>query len=235
MRRFYKMAEAGTAPGGFVVRLDGKPIKTPMHHSLIFPSRDFAEAVAAEWQAQAQDILPATMPLTQLASTMLDKVSHPADRQAMNVEVLKYGASDLVCYFATHPADLVERQETHWGGLLKWLAETHGIRLEPVSGIQYHNQPSAALAALNGLVTGLDAAAFTIVQAATAIAGSLVLALALEAGYLEGAAATEAACVDEIYQLEKWGEDKLARDRINLIRAEFEALVRFRDFIRASA
>jgi len=235
MRRFYKVAEAGTAPGGFVVRLDGKPIKTPMQHSLIFPSHDFAAAVAAEWQAQKEDIAPATMPLTQLASTMLDKVSHGADRQAMNVEVLKYGASDLVCYFATHPADLVERQQRHWGGLLQWLESAHGIRLHAVSGIQYHNQPPEALEALKRLVTGLEAGAFTVVQAATAISGSVVIALALEAGYLDGAAATEAACVDELYQLEKWGEDKLARQRIEQIRLEFDALVRFRDFLKASA
>lgn len=235
MRRFYKSAEAGTAPGGFVVRLDGKPVRTPMQHSLIFPNKDFAEAVAAEWQAQEKNIVPATMPLTQLASTMLDKTSNAAERQAMNIEVLKYGASDLICYFGTHPADLVERQEKEWRALLRWLETEHGIRLEAVSGIQYHNQPPAALEALNKLITGLEAAAFTVVQAATAIAGSLVIALALQQGYLDAEGATNAACVDEIYQLEKWGEDRLARQRIDHIRWEFAALGRFRDLIKSSS
>jgi len=235
MRRFYKLAEAGTAPGGFVVRLDGKPIKTPMQHSMIFPSLDFASAVAAEWQAQEKDIVPYTMPLTQLASTMLDKCGSSADRQAMNVEVLKYGASDLTCYFATHPADLVARQEKEWRGLLNWLSATHGITLEAISGIQYHNQPPQALEALNRLITGLDAAGFAVVQAATAVSGSLVLALALQDGYLDADSATTAACVDEIYQLEKWGEDKLARERIDRMRFEFAALCRFRDFLKTSS
>ena len=235
MRRFYKAAEAGTAPGGFVVRLDGKPIKTPMQHSIIFPSLEFAGAIAAEWQAQGKDIVPSSMPLTQLASTMLDKATSVADRQAMNVEVLKYGASDLTCYFATHPADLVARQEKEWRGLLNWLASTHGITLEAVSGIQYHNQQPSALESLHKLITGLDAASFTVVQAATAISGSLVLALALQDGYLDAESATVAGCVDEIYQLEKWGEDKLARERIDLIRFEFDALCRFRDLIKSSS
>ncbi|MDE1150922.1 MAG: ATP12 family chaperone protein [Micavibrio sp.] len=128
MKRFYKKAEAGTAPGGYMVRLDGKAIKTPMQHSLIFPSRDFAEAVAAEWEAQQGDIIPSSMPLMQLASTMLDKVGSPADRQAMNVEVFKYGTSDMVCYFAPHPADLVARQQAQWLPLLTWLEDEMGVK-----------------------------------------------------------------------------------------------------------
>jgi len=235
MKRFYKKAEAGTAPGGFMVRLDGKAIKTPMQHSLIFPNIDFANAVAAEWEAQKDEIIPATMPLMQLASTMLDKVSNPADRQAMNVEVFKYGTSDLVCYFAPHPQDLVERQRAQWLPLLAWMADEMGVQLEHISGIQYHNQPPAALEKLNVIVTGLDAADFTLVQAGTAISGSLVVALAVAKGYLDAEGAYNACCVDEIYQLDKWGEDALARKRIDGIRHEFDALVRFRDLIRTSS
>ncbi len=235
MKRFYKTAEAGPAPGGFAVRLDGKAIKTPMQHSLIFPNLDFARAVANEWQAQGEHIAPNSMPLMQLASTMLDKVTSPADRKAMQVEVLKYGASDLLCYFATHPQDLVKRQEAAWLPLLKWLKDEYGAGLEHISGIRYHNQPEAALEKLNAVLTNLDAADFTVAQAATALTGSLVIALALASGYLDGEAAAHAATIDEVYQLEKWGEDKVARERLDMIRAECTALQKFRELIRTSS
>lgn len=231
MKRFYKAAEAGTAPGGFVVRLDGKPIRTVMQHSLIFPSRELAEAIAAEWQAQVETIVPASMPLTQLANTMADKAKG-ADRAAMNIEVLKYGASDLVCYFATHPPELVKRQEKQWLPLLDWAAREQGVRLETVKGIKYHNQPEASLEKLNAIVTGLDAAGFTVMQAATALTGSAVIALALAEGWIDAEAAFEASCVDEIYQLETWGEDRLARQRLDHIRSELAAIARFRDLMR---
>lgn len=232
MKRFYKQAEAGSAPGGFVVRLDGKPVKTVMQHSLILASRNLADAIANEWQAQGQDIVPSSMPLMQLATTMADKVKGH-DRAAMNIEILKYGASDLVCYFAATPPDLVKRQEQHWLPLLKWLAEEHGVRLEHIAGIKYHNQPADSLEKLNTLVTGLPPEDFTVLQAATATTGSVVIALALMAGYLDGAGAYEAACVDEIYQLDKWGEDHLARKRLDHIKSELEAIARFRDLVRA--
>ncbi|HYD17576.1 MAG TPA: ATP12 family protein [Patescibacteria group bacterium] len=234
MKRFYKKAEAGTAPGGYVIRLDGKPVKSVMQQNLIFTSKDLADAIAAEWEAQAGDIVPNSMPLMQLANTMADK-SSGHDRLAMNVELLKFGASDLTCYFAPHPPDLVERQERLWLPLHGWLRDTHGIVLERVDGIRYHNQPPESLEKLNGLITSLPAAEFTAAQAATALTGSVVIALALADGYLDAEAAHAAACVDEIYQLEKWGEDALARKRLDNIRSELQAIARFRDLITASS
>ncbi|MDF3022818.1 MAG: ATPase [Alphaproteobacteria bacterium] len=234
MKRFYKIAEAGTAPGGYVIRLDGKPVKSVMQHSLIFTSKDLADAIAAEWQAQEKEIIPNSMPLMQLANTMTDKSSGP-DRQAMNVELLKYGASDLICYFAATPADLVARQEAVWLPLLKWLADTHGIVFERVDGIRYHNQPPESLEKLNTLLTTMNAPDFTAAQAATALTGSVIIALALADGYLDAEVAHAAACVDEIYQLEKWGEDALARKRLDNIRLELHAIAKFRDLIRSSS
>lgn len=231
MKRFYKRAEAGTAPGGYVIRLDGKPVKSVMQHNLIFTSKDLADAIAAEWEAQGAEIIPHSMPLMQLANTMADK-AHGPDRQALNVEVLKFAASDLVCYFAASPPDLVERQEKLWLPLLDWLKSTHGIALEKVAGIQYHNQPPESLEALNKLISSMDGPGFTALQAATAVTGSAVIGLALADGWLDSDSAFDAACVDECYQLEKWGEDDLARKRLNRIKADLAALAQFRDLIR---
>lgn len=234
MKRFYKIAEVGTAPGGFVIRLDGRTLKTPLQHPLILPDEAFARALAAEWQAQGDEVIPASMPLNQLVNTLIDK-AQGADRAAMEEEVLRYTGSDLVCYFATHPADLVARQEAAWRPLLDWLRDALGIVLEAVSGIQYHHQPQPALDAFAQLVRRMSAPQFTFMQAATALFGSPVMALALLHGKMDADQAFQAAAVDEIYQLEKWGEDTLARRKLDHLRREIEALVTFRDFIKASA
>lgn len=231
MKRFYKIAETGTAPGGFVVRLDGKTLKTPMQHPLILQDQTFAAALAAEWQSQKEDIIPATMPLNQLVNTLIDK-AQGSDRAAMEEEVLRYTGSDLVCYFATHPADLVARQEKAWRPMLAWLQDQYGITLTTVSGIQYHHQPEEALQSFARLVRGMTAAEFTLMQAATALFGSPVMALALLRGQINADQAFEAAAVDEIYQLEKWGEDSLARRKLEALRREIDALVQFRDFTK---
>ena len=74
MKRFYKQAAAGEHEGGLTVLLDGRPVRTPQRTLLQLPGPALAAAVAAEWQAQGDEIVPASMPLTQLASTALDRV-----------------------------------------------------------------------------------------------------------------------------------------------------------------
>lgn len=225
MRKFYKTV--GTLDGA--VLLDGKPLKTPLRHKLAVPL-PLAAAIAEEWRSQGDDIIPASMPLTQLANVMIDKAAGP-DRPALEQQVQGYGASDLVCYFATHPQKLVALHEAVWRPLLAWLAETQGVTLMAVSGIQYHPQSPGALQKLREVVSALDAPAFTVVQAAAAATGSLVISLALLARRLTPEAAWQAACIDEIYQLETWGEDDAARKRLNMLRAELDALARFRDLL----
>jgi len=73
MKRVYKQATARAAEGGWGVALDGRPMRTPTKHELIVPSAALAEAVAAEWDAQQDEIRPATMPLTRLAATAIDR------------------------------------------------------------------------------------------------------------------------------------------------------------------
>lgn len=234
MKKFYQKAEAGTAPGGYALRLDGRTIKTPMQHPFLLPTMALAEEIAEEWNAQGADIVPASMPLTQLAYTMLDKGAG-RDRADMAAEILRYAGSDLLCYFAAHPVDLVARQKDAWLPLLQWMKETHGVHFDTVSGIQYINQPEDAVRKVGQIVAGMDAADFTVMQAATGLFGSPVLALALLQKRLGPDEAYAAAMVDEIYQLEKWGEDTLARRKLDHVRRESAGLARFRDLVKASS
>lgn len=226
MKKFYKSAEAGTAPGGYVVRLDGKPVKTPLRAPLILQGEALARAIADEWNAQDGDIKPASMPLTQLACTMTDK-AQGADRAAMTAQLCEYGGSDLVCYFATHPETLVKRQQAVWQPLIDWMAVHHGIALNTVSGIRYIDQPSDTGVKFKAVLDGLSPAAFTVVQAASAVTGSVVIGLALQDGLLTPDAAHKAACVDEHYQLETWGDDAEAQKRLAHILAELETAAQF--------
>lgn len=234
MKKFYQKAEAGTAPGGYALRLDGRTVKTPMQHPFLLPTMALAKEIAREWDAQGAEIVPASMPLTQLTYTMLDK-GVGRDRAEMAAEILRYAGSDLLCYFAAHPVDLVARQKDAWQPLLAWMDETHGVRFDTVSGIQYINQPEEAVRRIEKIVADMDAADFTVMQAATGLFGSPILALALLQRRITADEAYAAAMVDEIYQLEKWGEDALARRKLDHVRREAAALALFRDLIKASS
>ncbi|HEY1752184.1 MAG TPA: ATP12 family chaperone protein, partial [Caulobacteraceae bacterium] len=109
-RRFYKAADTAPAEGGGVaVRLDGRTPRSPEGAALVLPTAGLAELVAAEWAAQGEELLPATMPATQLAWAALAADREGARRAAV-ARVAGFAASDLLCYFADGPAPLVERQ-----------------------------------------------------------------------------------------------------------------------------
>src|SRR3569833_188149 len=68
-KRFYTKASAGEAgEGGHPVLLDGKPVRTPARRLLAAPTLALAQALAEEWNAQAEVIDPARMQLTRLAN-----------------------------------------------------------------------------------------------------------------------------------------------------------------------
>ncbi len=92
-KRFYANAAVSEAEGGFSVTLDRKPIRTPSGRVVTVPSRQIADAIAAEWEAQKDNIDPLTMPLTRFANSVAEGVVDRAELVAD--DVAKYLHSDL--------------------------------------------------------------------------------------------------------------------------------------------
>lgn len=224
IKRFYKQADVAEAEGGFAIRLDGRPIKTPATRQLVVPTRALAEAVAAEWEEQGEEVVPALMPMTQLASTALDRIS--AERPVIQEQMAKFATTDLLCYRAEFPPDLVRRQNSQWQPLLDWAAETLGSAMVVTVGIMAVDQPKPALDALSARLDSYDVWRLTVAQAACAASGSLVLALALTEGHLTGEETFELSQLDETYQIEQWGEDWEAADRRDVLKRDILAAER---------
>jgi chaperone required for assembly of F1-ATPase len=210
MKRFYKETAVEQAEGGFRVLLDGKPMRTPAKAVLVVPTRPLAEAIAAEWSGvpERAEISAAHLPLTRLAATGLDRVV--SRREEIIADTAKYAGSDLLCYRATTPASLVKLQHDAWQPLLDWAAEKYGARLTVVSGISFVGQDDEALGRLRHAVAQHGDLALAALYNLTHTAGSLVIALAVAEGRLTAEEAFAAAQVDELYQIERWGDDPLA-------------------------
>lgn len=224
LKRFYKQANVAETEDGFAIQLDGRGVKTPAGKKLAVPSRALAEAVAAEWDCQADEVQPSSMPMTQLASTAMDRVG--PERAAILEQLANYAATDLLCYRAGFPPELVERQTRQWQPLLDWAAETLGARMVTTSEIIAVEQPAEALAALAARLEGYDVWRLTVAQAACAASGSLVLALALVEGRLTGSETFERSQLDEMFQIEQWGEDAEAAERRENLRRDILAAER---------
>lgn len=217
-KRFY--TDVSVAPEGeaFNVLLDGRTVKTPGKVSLALRTRELADGVSAEWASQGEKINPLSMPLTQIACTAIDRVGpHRSETEEL---VAKFAESDLVCYRAEAPIDLVGRQHNAWQPPLDWLETEYGIALITTAALIAVPQPDESLAKFKELVTSFDdheLAAFAVLAQAM---GSVVLGLSVTRGFLTGETAAAAAQIDETFQFELWGSDLEAEQRLSDLRDE---------------
>lgn len=230
LKRFYEAVSAEPAGADYRVCLDGRVVKTPGRAEMLLPTAALAEAVAGEWAAQGEDIDLAAMPLTVLAWAAIDRVC--PDRERAIADAVAYGGHDLVCYRAEGPADLVARQQAVWQPLLDWAAEALDAPLTVTSGIVSVVQPEATLATLRRAVANRNDFELLALGAAVKAAGSLVIGLALCAGRIDAVAAFAAAQLDEIYQMERWGEDVEAARRHATILRDLDAAARMTGVLR---
>jgi chaperone required for assembly of F1-ATPase len=222
MKRFYRHAAAQPLEGGFTVALDDRPIRTPAKAPLLLPTPALAEAIADEWRTQGETIKPLEMGLTRLANTAIDRVRQ--ERAKAVEDVARYGTSELLCYRADKPADLVARQAAVWQPWLDWVGARYGAHFRTGTGVVHVAQPPETMAALRVAVAQASDFELAALGSAVQALGSLVLGLALWRGALDADAAADAALLDELYQAAKWGEDReAAQGRVALRRDVVEA------------
>lgn len=209
-RRFYKEVGVASQDGGFVVRLDGRPVRTPARHVLAAPARALAEAIAAEWEGAKETIDPARMPLTRLANSILDGVVNA--RSAVADDIVKYLGGDLLFYRAAQPESLVAAQARHWDPIVDWAHEVLGARFMLAEGVMFVAQPDGALAVGRAALPD-DPWRLGAVHAITTLTGSALLALAVLHGRLSAEDAWAAAHVDEDWNMAQWGRDEWALQR----------------------
>ncbi len=230
MKRFWKAAEVVPSGDGYAVMLDGRGIKTPARRALVVPTEVLARAIAEEWQAQEDRVDPLTMPFTRTANSALDKVAVQHDEVADMLAA--YGDSDLLCYRAEGPGELVARQAEAWDPMLDWAAEALGARLALRQGVMHRPQDPAALARLSAEVHALGAFQLAAFHDLVSMTGSLVLGFAAARQIRSPDAIWQLSRVDEIWQAEQWGEDEEATALAYLKASEFSLACRFHHLCR---
>lgn len=211
-KRFYREARVEAREGAFALVLDGRGAKTPGKRALALPTRALAEAIAREWAGHGDFIDPRQMPLTRLANSAIDSVAHAM--AATRADMAAYAASDLLCYRAASPEELVALQAAAHEPVLAWAREALGAGFIVTHGVTHVRQPEPALAALRAALEAFaDPFALAALHVMTTLTGSALLALAVARSHLARDEAWRAAHVDEDFQIAQWGEDDEAMIR----------------------
>jgi chaperone required for assembly of F1-ATPase len=222
MKRFY--TDVCVTPD-FGVTLDARPVRTPAKALLTLPNERLALAIADEWRAQGERIVPTSMPLTGLANAAIDRVV--PEPEAFAAPLAAYGETDLLCYRAEEPFDLVARQNQDWNPLLGWVQARYDVSFTLVRGIIHQPQSADTIARLSAALGARSPWALTPLQPIITITGSLVIGLALSEKAIDADAAFTAAHLDELWQEEQWGADDFALDARAARRRDFDAACRF--------
>ena len=226
-KRFYKLVAVDAAPAkrdgdvAYRILLDGRPVRTPAKQHLAVRGRALADALAEEWQRQTKVIDPASMPLTRLVNTALDGV---AGRESeVRADIVAYAGTDLVCYMAGQPPDLLERQQAAWAPVRSWIETEFGVPLRVSYSVAHVTQVPRLAPAIDAAFAGFDAMSLAALHVMTTLTGSAMLALCCARGRVTVGEAWVLAHVDEDYQASKWGDDAVARRRRDARFVEMDA------------
>lgn len=218
MRKFYTDVGVAGAGEGFAVTLDGKPIKTPVKNPLVMSTEALAEIVADEWRAQDENIVPNSMPMTTLVNTAVDRVT--PRRVEIIEEMVAYGHTDLVCYRADEPDDLVALQQKVWDPYLAWLKSELGVDLSVATGVLPLTQSDAVIARLTAEISPFNDFSLTAFHAFVGGFGSIVLALAAVRNFAAFDDCWQASILDQTFQESLWGTDPEVLDGRARLKAE---------------
>ncbi|WP_117191076.1 ATP12 family chaperone protein [Rhizobium terrae] len=211
-KRFYTEVSVAEGEGGHAIQLDGKPVRTPARNGLVAPTARLAELIRDEWANQVDVIDPGTMPVTRLVNTAIDGIA--PDTQPVFEDILRFSSSDMLCYRAEGPANLVARQNERWDPIIDWAASTLGARFILIEGIMPQEQPKEAIAAFAVTLRKYDTAIeLAVLHTVTTLTGSAILALAFAEGRITGEEAWTLAHLDEDWTNEHWGTDAEAEHR----------------------
>lgn len=231
MKRFWTEVAVEEEDRGFAIRLDDRPVRTPARALLAVPTRRMAEAIAEEWRSIDREVDPRAMPLTGLANAAIDRVA--PDRLAFARGLARYAESDLTCYRATGPRQLVAVQETAWDALLGWARRRYDVDFATTDGVTHVAQPLATVEQLSHAVESLDDFHLAALSPLVTIGGSLLAALALTERAITPDQAWDAVSIDERWQIEQWGSDAEAEQVIENRRRDFMAAAQFLELLDA--
>ena len=230
MKRFYKAVEIAPEESGWRVLLDGRGIKTAAGKPQVVPARALAEALAAEWAGQGEEIAASAFHFRDLTDYAIDMAG--PERTVVIAAVLRFAETDTLCYRAEPDAPLHQRQLAVWEPLLTAAERRWDVHFTRIDGVIHRPQPAATLARMQAALAAEDPFTLAALHTLASLAASLVIALAATARGADAETLWNAANLEEDWQAELWGWDADAEALRARRLGEFAAAMRFANLAR---
>lgn len=140
------------------------------------------------------------------APLAFEETASPEEMRAQAMKTLvRYIDTDTICYFQEYPQGLVDMQEKYWRPILDKIEQEFGP-VKTTTGIMYILQSADLVAKLTQEVNKMSPLMFSAFEKAVLSSKSFMTGLALVKGWIDVEHAANAARVEILAQIQRWGE-----------------------------
>jgi len=229
MKKFWdKVSIKKISSDSFCIMLDNRILKTPLKRELVLPNLNLAQEIVKEWDQDSKNINADLMIFYGLISTSLDKI---IDNKNVYInDILDYIDTDLICYRAENPKELVELQKNKWDPIILLLEKYIGTKVQVFQGVLPKKQHTTVHYRLNNLINRFDIFEISALHRITNITGSIFLSLSVLKKDISKNEMFELSFLDELWQAENWGFDEETSQKRKEISIELNKCISFLDY-----
>lgn len=136
-----------------------------------------------------------------LKSAMADMAQN---REQIIDKLVQFAMTDVLLFWSGDD-DLAKRQERLWTPVLKWAEQEIELNLQTTTALDVPNQEEESIARLRSFLEAFSDKELVALFKAALNMRSVLLAAALVKGQINAEQAFEAAFVEELWQMERWG------------------------------
>ena len=231
MKKFWKIVHVKKKlKNSFEILLDKRILKTPMQKDLIFSNYKIAKETALEWDIDEKEINTENMVFYGLISTAIDKISN--DKVSYIENVLGFINTDLICYRADGPNELVDLQNSSWNPIISFIKKYIDVELKFFIGVMPSKQSLEIFNRLKTLINSFSDIEISALHRMTNLTGSIFISICILKGDVFKNEAFELSFLDELYQAKNWGIEEESLDKRDKIAKELNRIIFFVELIR---
>ena len=226
MKKFWKKIEIRQSSSKkFHLLLDNKKLTTPMKKELVLPSEILVNELLREWDQNSDNINIDDLVFYGVLSTAIDKVN--LEKDAYVNDIIDFIDTDLICYRAESPNDLIALQNKSWNPILLLIEKYIDVKIKVFKGVMPSNQDQKVHTEIKKLISNLSDVQISVLHRITNLIGSIFLSLCILKKDLLKEDAFECSFLDELWQAKNWGHEEDASIKRNKIRLELNRLIHF--------
>ena len=231
MKKFWKTVEVSElTTNSYQILLDKKILKTPMQNDLIFTNYRISYETSLEWDINSDELDTDEMIFFGIFSTAIDRIVN--DRVLYINEIMKFVDTDLICYKADKPDELVELQNKHWDPILLIIKNYIGEEIEVFTGIMPRTQNIQVHNKIKKLIHNFSNIELSILHRLTNIIGSIFISLCVIKGDILKEHICQLYFLDELWQAENWGVEEEAAKKRDKVSKELKKIITLVNYLK---